>query len=569
MGYKKNKIDIVYLEKLKNEFESKINKSVYLLIVNFLVNNSEKIKEIITSFESLFIIEDKQELKEYEKFLDNYDVVEQLIKIPIDYETEYYDVFTLAKNIREDDYFKSWNEWLILLFFTIQFLSIEKNLPKEYPNRLESYVLNINNIFTKFKSNSFSNLNDKQKAIFELLEHKLNYILLKLDLLIEEKIDNINLHEIIILLDKTSYKEVKDILIFYKKDKHSKIDEVSKLYLNDVNKDKKNPLDYYFLVKYYKDTIEDETALENLFKDYKKDYWNKEGAITNVIFIWNNLLSFYTKHNNWDYDIRIEKLYKELDKMQKWAHKNYFTYLKYAEYKIKLLGKFLSNDKNIWEAEKCHTEIKNIKNIIVSIYESWSFFELPKEESFVINNNEEIKDDIPKIYCPNLIKIDEKYKKDIRVERLDSKIDYLEFIINQNKNLIKQVDWYKKEITSQFDDTRNKQIEVLAIFSAIVLFVSWTIQLYTRLDDLESAIIFTLFFAWVISIMASLVFRTKSIIKWVNLFIAFLLMLLGLFFPYIWQKTWFKNKTLNINLIDQKLSQLENYTNIIDSNSKK
>lgn len=147
------------------------------------------------------------------------------------------------------------------------------------------------------------------------------------------------------------------------------------------------------------------------------------------------------------------------------------------------------------------------------------FLNYLKEENFIPNIYSNILDELPKIYSPNLIKISEKYSKDIRVERLQSKIEFLDFIISQNNSLKLLVDTHKKDILNQFNDSRNNQIEVLAIFSAIVLFVSGSIQLYTRLTDLKSAIVFTFLFAGAISIMLSLVFRTRSIVKWVNLII--------------------------------------------------
>jgi hypothetical protein len=65
--------------------------------------------------------------------------------------------------------------------------------------------------------------------------------------------------------------------------------------------------------------------------------------------------------------------------------------LKYAEYKIKILSKILLSDTNIIKIEKLYSEIENIKNIIISIYESGSFFELPNNESFLDNDIDIIK----------------------------------------------------------------------------------------------------------------------------------------------------------------------------------
>jgi superfamily I DNA and/or RNA helicase len=127
-------------------------------------------------------------------------------------------------------------------------------------------------IYEKFKEDSHNNFDDKQEAIFKILENKINYILLKLDLLIAEKIDNLNLKTLIEKLDLTIYKEVKDILIFYKRDEHSKIDEISKLYLADIGKSTKKSLDYYFLVKYFKDETSDIDELKELYNEYKDSY---------------------------------------------------------------------------------------------------------------------------------------------------------------------------------------------------------------------------------------------------------------------------------------------------------
>jgi hypothetical protein len=71
-------------------------------------------------------------------------------------------------------------------------------------------------------------------------------------------------------------------LIFYKREEHKKIDEISKLYLLDSNKKDKKSIDYYFLVKYFKDEIEDIKELEQLYKEYKSKY---SGEFKNIIFI--------------------------------------------------------------------------------------------------------------------------------------------------------------------------------------------------------------------------------------------------------------------------------------------
>jgi hypothetical protein len=41
-------------------------------------------------------------------------------------------------------------------------------------------------------------------------------------------------------------------------------------------------------------------------------------------------------------------------------------------------------------------------------------------------------------------------------------------------------------------------------------------------------------------------------------------MLLGLFFPFVWEKIWFENKILNINLIDDKIRLLDSKLNELE-----
>ena len=42
-------------------------------------------------------------------------------------------------------------------------------------------------------------------------------------------------------------------------------------------------------------------------------------------------------------------------------------------------------------------------------------------------------------------------------------------------------------------------------------------------------------------------------------------MLLWLFFPFIWDKIGFKNKALNINLIEQKILEVDKALNSLES----
>jgi hypothetical protein len=76
-----------------------------------------------------------------------------------------------------------------------------------------------------------------------------------------------------------------------------------------------------------------------------------------------------------------------------------------------------------------------------------------------------------------------------------------------------------------------------------------------------------LFFAWVVSIIISLVFNWKQ--KYINLFIAIMLMFLWLFFPFIWEKMWFQNKSININIIEEKIRKLDFILEKIEYENKK
>lgn len=534
---RKNNKDILTLQ---SNFKNQIDALTHKVIIALLLNNRDEIQELIGEYDVLFITDDSIPEKvqpTYNKFLEPYqNITKDLSLMLSDYEKEFYDIYSLSTYIQYDKFTAPWNDYFHLLFFCIQFISLEIYLPKEQPNRFESYVFHIKRLFEKFNDVYWETLNEKQKWILNILNDKLHYVLLKLDFLIPEKLDWISLKQLSQHLDNTGYKDIKNIIIFYQKDENDNINEISKIYLSDINKEKKKPLDYYFLAKYYKDISKNsQNELKEIYDEYKGIYSKSSNNMWNIIFLWNNLLSLYIRNNQWIKDENIEKLYQEIDNFQElWNKKNYFTYLKYAEYKITILSKCLS-EKNVSKkiTQDLQDEIKDLKNKIVNIYESWSFFELSKEENFIPNIYSNILDELPKIYSPNLIKISEKYSKDIRVERLQSKIEFLDFIISQNNSLKLLVDTHKKDILNQFNDSRNNQIEVLAIFSAIVLFVSGSIQLYTRLTDLKSAIVFTFLFAGAISIMLSLVFRTRSIVKWVNLIIWILLILFWIFSPKI------------------------------------
>lgn len=561
------------------DFEDKLSDNLFNLIINILSDNKSEISNYILSYEEIysnFTLENKS-LNNHEKiklsrYIKKYSFLADLFRTIQKGDKRIYDFHSLSIEVSENRIYNSGAlVWVKILFFAIQCIYIEKVLPNEPPNKSSSHILHIFSLYNDFKE-KFP-LDSNQSYIVKLLDYKIDFILLKLFLYAKEKIDNLTIGDIMNNLKWTPYEDISKILLFYKKEEHRKENDILKLYDKYSNKSEKDSLDYYFLAKYYKDIEKKPDLLEELYDWYKSKYPLKS---KNILFIWNHLLSLLVNKNKWEESDKIEKIYNDLNNIQNWNIKNYFTYLKYVEYKIKIFYWTLKNDKDLKDnkdinskkkiLEELCREIKEIKkDKIDSIYESWSYFEIDDSDNFLINTSSILQDKIDKLYSPNLIKIDEKYNKDTRVERLSSKIEFLESTIIQIENLWHQVSFYKKEIENKFNDSRNWQIEILAIFSAIVLFVSWSIQLFTRLEDLQSAIIFTLFFAWSICILVSMVFRSLSWIKWVNLFIWLGLILLWLSFPKYSTFFGFENMKLNINSIEQKFNDLKSLSDYKDA----
>lgn len=560
------------------DFENKLSDNLFNLIINILSDNKSEISNYILSYEEIYsnlLVENsnlnKKEKSKIKRYWGKYYFLTDIFTAIQGWDKKIYDFHSLSIEIPEYKMSNSSNIWVKILFFVLQCVYIEKVLPNDVPNKSISHILHTYRLYNNFKLKH--SLDHNQSKIIKLLDYNIDFILLKLLLYAKEKIDDLNISDIMDRLKWTPYEDISKILLFYKKEEHCEIDDISELYVEYSNKLEKNGLDYYFLAKYYKDIEKNPDLLEELFNWYKNKYPLKT---KNILFIWNHLLSLLVNKNKWEESDKIEKIYNDLKNRQNWNIKNYFTYLKYVEYKIKIFYWTLKNDKDLKDNKDINSKKKNLEELckeikkikkdkIDSIYESWSYFEIDDSDNFLINTSSILQDKIDKLYSPNLIKIDEKYNKDTRVERLSSKIEFLESTIMQIENLWHQVSFYKKEIEDKFNDSRNWQIEILAIFSAIVLFVSWSIQLFTRLEDLQSAIIFTLFFAWSICILVSMVFRSLSWIKWVNLFIWLGLILLWLSFPKYSTFFGFENMKLNINSIEQKFNDLKSLSDYKDA----
>ena len=90
----------------------------------------------------------------------------------------------------------------------------------------------------------------------------------------------------------------------------------------------------------------------------------------------------------------------------------------------------------------------------------------------------------------------------------------------------------EKILSEKLHDNNIKTIEILAIFSAIILFTSSSIQIYQYLTDTNSAIIFLLtfslslnWFIWIIIFLFSKNISTKKYIIFLIIFISLFLLI--------------------------------------------
>ncbi len=121
-------------------------------------------------------------------------------------------------------------------------------------------------------------------------------------------------------------------------------------------------------------------------------------------------------------------------------------------------------------------------------------------------------------------------------------------IIQDEKEYVEDI---RKEIREEQKNNLKRTVEILAIFSAIVIFSSSSIQLYSNINNLKAAIAFTLCFASALSLFGFLLYAIVRLENTKKTPVIFSILILCIFII----TGWYLWKGENISL-EEKTPQL-------------
>lgn len=297
-------------------------------------------------------------------------------------------------------------------------------------------------------------------------------------------------------------------------------------------------IDYVYLVKYYKDTKGDSTQIEILIEDLKHST-HFDTTIKNrlLLYLYNNYFSLVINGKNTD-NKTIKDLYNRIYSIQKqYRLHNYFIHYKYLEY----LNRFISNSIYSTDTNPLIYELLYEYSIVVNRFrhsiDNWKHpinpdldYDLCYDSMALKLENQTIRL-FSLFHCPrNSNTIEDNYK--ILKEQYSILQKHFELSIQQSSMLKDQFHEYQKkseleganlhkDIQNDVKKTEKRSIEIITLFSAIVMFVAGDLQLFKNISDTKSAINVMLVFGFSLSVfvgliaalvgnMDSLVFRKKA-----------------------------------------------------------
>ncbi len=486
-------------------------------------NNEKTFEELFKTSESDLIYRLKKNIKEIENWVNeiknNFENKKEIF-LDFDFFRESR-LLTLTLN----DFNKNY-QWYLWWYYILALKSLlvlwknEINLLDESMSfhHIEKSKLDIKKVqkILKDQVENQNNQEDGKKILMEVLKYS-EFLCFKFNILNEDCLNS---------WYSNTYENYLDIIKFInniskpKEENDNSINDISKIKEEDIN----NELDLFKIFLYYKDN----KYKDKFEKSYKKlksilEKFNSYKKNQNITFFINNLISLLNKiAENWnekfDYNIEIDLINNFIDEND--IKQTYFTYYKFAQL-YKNLGKLKKQDLHFKTAED------NI-NLAIKKFEeqNWAYFPfIATSDIFSETSIFSYSTFIIPTKTDYYLKVKQEQIK-ILEEKSELKLNTMISDIN-NKILSNE-----KILSEKLHDNNIKTIEILAIFSAIILFTSSSIQIYQYLTDTNSAIIFLLtfslsliWFIWIIIFLFSKNISTKKYIIFLIIFISLFLLI--------------------------------------------
>lgn len=274
--------------------------------------------------------------------------------------------------------------------------------------------------------------------------------------------------------------------------------------------------EYHALVKYQKEY--NHTSLEKfevLVESFKRkralcsnNHFDKWAFGASKVYIHDNLVSFKLKKQNYSID-DIDKIFIENKEIQGEENiKNYFPFLKISEILLQMAENELKKNSNSYD------EVNKIVGLLEEVEkEMFLCFEWCSDHQFIPYQ-------LPFGECRKEVEVDgnkvdiflassfilpmnfEKVSNDLeevrrKINDFKSKFDIHISITKEKQDI--------KEVKETIQRTDKRHIEILSVFSAIVLFVSSNIQVFSKAETFADALRFMLIFSYVLIVFVLVV----------------------------------------------------------------
>ncbi len=263
--------------------------------------------------------------------------------------------------------------------------------------------------------------------------------------------------------------------------------------------------DYQILSKYYKDKVQSEKELIELRELFNK---NSDSNYTSNIcdqYLLNNCLSLYRDKKD---DQKLRNTYIHIKVLESAnGIKNYFPHLYFCKYLRDTINRIIETKNDISQFDKLLDEFNDVKKEAYKAYEwckdsDFMSYRVPFDECLFIDGEGEQQ---KKLHIASSYILPNNYEQ-IKFELDELSNDYQKFItlkgtIKETVKLTNEVNEAKKA----FENAERKNIEILSIFSAIVLFVAGEIQLFRFITEAHEAIMYTLILTFSISVFILLI----------------------------------------------------------------
>lgn len=281
----------------------------------------------------------------------------------------------------------------------------------------------------------------------------------------------------------------------------------------NLRRDKLTFVDYHTKTKYYKDLKEQVKGLEQTVRDFnnsiKSDIPNNSfdqfAVNTTLNYLENNTLSL--KIEKKESHEEIYRTIKSIEELQDETRiKNYFPYLKYLGYLSQVIDKILIQQNTIQQLSELEEKTTEYGKYFKKLEDNYSWcrkhfylsYQLPYKEC---TTKETINGEEYDVFLASsfILPIDyDKVEEEVKSYR--SKLDRYKFLLETSKFIlndlkeIEQVKQQAEEIRQEVKGTERRTIEILGIFTALVIFASSFINV-NKFQDFTPYVAFLFMFA--------------------------------------------------------------------------